>query len=620
MERDDSRHGYLDFIDIRSGRVVSSYHPPSGVSMVATDGHSVYLMVSDQTGMTVSKGSRANPVGAWTTTVPQGACAGSSRGDSRHLRVEHGLVTGEVSGGVNVLLHATDGTRVADHDVTDVSVTNNGDTITAKHCQDGGDLTHWSSEVLDSHGKVLFSTGDNFLNRAMDVHTGGVAPLITATGDGLDAASGEKRWHTTQSTDPRATPYQSWVIGSVLITGGGTGGLTAYDVQSGRQLWQVPGATTYGDALTDGPHFIVSVGDGVTAYSVADGSQAWSSTLTPDTVNTRLIASDAGLVAVGVDRVALLRPTGPPAAVPNINGNSNDSGRKPGGTKLVTKCGRTPQFQPVATRTDSGALVVKMRIVAFCPGGDVLSSPQTHITVTSGGQNVASGNFDLSGAPIVIPPGANGSQPAVEHEFHFPVGTFWRLPVSTQSQPSSGSPQQGPVDLEPSTLVVACQESASSTTSAPVDTSSGGGSTSSTAAGPAPPATGDPESASFDALRAIANADRPFVTSRLADRWVAQLSSKKPGIVDDGITWDNAATLREHLQLRLQYPEVRLLWSGDWSTFSAPDFWVTIAGVTFPDAGGALGWCTSHSLDRDHCYAKLVSTTHGVDGTTAYNP
>jgi hypothetical protein len=98
-----------------------------------------------------------------------------------------------------------------------------------------------------------------------------------------------------------------------------------------------------------------------------------------------------------------------------------------------------------------------------------------------------------------------------------------------------------------------------------------------------------------------------------------QLSSKRRGLVAEGITWNNATTLREHLQLRQQFPGVRLLRSGDWSTFSAADFWVTVAGVSFPDAAGALAWCTGNGLDRDHCYAKIVSTTHPVDGSTAFN-
>lgn len=120
-------------------------------------------------------------------------------------------------------------------------------------------------------------------------------------------------------------------------------------------------------------------------------------------------------------------------------------------------------------------------------------------------------------------------------------------------------------------------------------------------------------------LRQIAADDSQFVAVNLADRWVPQLSSKRPGVVDNGVVWDNAMTLQEHLRLRNQYPGVRLLWSGDWSTFSAPDFWVTVAGMTFPTSAGALTWCRSQRFDRDHCAAKIVSTTHPVDGSTAYN-
>lgn len=119
-------------------------------------------------------------------------------------------------------------------------------------------------------------------------------------------------------------------------------------------------------------------------------------------------------------------------------------------------------------------------------------------------------------------------------------------------------------------------------------------------------------------LRQIANGDRPIVSVRLADRWVPQLSTKRPGVVDQGIVWDNATTLREHLQLRERY-HARLLWSGEWSTFSASNFWVTLAGFTFPTPAGALAWCTSQGFDRDHCFAKIVSTTHLVEGSTAYN-
>lgn len=120
-------------------------------------------------------------------------------------------------------------------------------------------------------------------------------------------------------------------------------------------------------------------------------------------------------------------------------------------------------------------------------------------------------------------------------------------------------------------------------------------------------------------LREIADEDRPFVAVNLADHWVPQLSSKRPGVVDQGVVWDNTMTLQEHLDLRQRYPDVRLLWSGDWSTFSAPDFWVTVVGMAYPDPAGPLAWCSAQALDRDHCIAKLISTTHAVEGSTAYD-
>lgn len=108
-------------------------------------------------------------------------------------------------------------------------------------------------------------------------------------------------------------------------------------------------------------------------------------------------------------------------------------------------------------------------------------------------------------------------------------------------------------------------------------------------------------------LRALADDDRAFVSSSLHNLWVPQISSKRVGLQAEGVTWDNAQILREHLLLRQQYPNSRLLWSGDWpSLFSIPDFWVTIVGTPYPDETSAQNWCTDHDLDPDHCFAKFV--------------
>lgn len=133
-----------------------------------------------------------------------------------------------------------------------------------------------------------------------------------------------------------------------------------------------------------------------------------------------------------------------------------------------------------------------------------------------------------------------------------------------------------------------------------------------------PTATRNAEASSSAQLRQISLGDHTVVSTQGSNRWVPQLSSKRPGVVDQGVVWDNELTLEEHLRLRQEYG-AKLLWSGDWSTFDAPNFWVTIAPITYPTASGALAWCSDHGFDRNHCYAKLISTTHPVAGSTAFN-
>ena len=103
------------------------------------------------------------------------------------------------------------------------------------------------------------------------------------------------------------------------------------------------------------------------------------------------------------------------------------------------------------------------------------------------------------------------------------------------------------------------------------------------------------------------------------DRWVPQLGSKKLGTRDNGVTYNYKEILKDYYRLSQRYPGALLLWSGDWSTFDESDYWVTVANVTYPTAAGALGWCLGQGLADNDCYAKLISTTHGVDGSTAHN-
>lgn len=132
--------------------------------------------------------------------------------------------------------------------------------------------------------------------------------------------------------------------------------------------------------------------------------------------------------------------------------------------------------------------------------------------------------------------------------------------------------------------------------------------------------TADVNKISLTRLQNLAEGDRSDVAIYLADRWVPQISSKRVGLVAKGITWDNQAILEEHLRLRNTYPAVKLLWSGDWSTFDGRNFWVTVVGLQSNDPNDVLAWCYQEGFSRDNCIAKIVSTTHPIPGSTKFNP
>jgi hypothetical protein len=129
-------------------------------------------------------------------------------------------------------------------------------------------------------------------------------------------------------------------------------------------------------------------------------------------------------------------------------------------------------------------------------------------------------------------------------------------------------------------------------------------------------ATPGVEAASLARLQRLAADDRSSVPT---DVWVPQISSKRVGLVAQGIVWDNEQILDEHLRLRAMYPDVRLLWSGDWSTYDGSNFWVTVVGLHADNPDDVLAWCTRQGFSRDNCAAKVVSTYKPVAGSTKYN-
>ena len=128
----------------------------------------------------------------------------------------------------------------------------------------------------------------------------------------------------------------------------------------------------------------------------------------------------------------------------------------------------------------------------------------------------------------------------------------------------------------------------------------------------------DPETDAAGRLRDQATADAADFRGALADRWAAQISAKRPGLYADGRTWDNQAILAEFESSRSRYPQVRLLDSSEWPVFSESGWWVTVSAQGFASADDALAWCRGNGLDKDHCFAKLISSSSGPEGSTLY--
>ena len=280
-----------------------------------------------------------------------------------------------------------------------------------------------------------------------------------------------------------------------------------------------------------------------------------------------------------------------------------------GATNYVTPCGSAPTFTPASVKDGDGELKVEVKVTASCPSGDVLGGTANHIELKGPSRSdstgsadavVASGDFDFSDSPLVIP------DSGTTLTLRFGEGHFFRTAD----------------DLDVKTITVACTPDRASGTSgatAGVPSASGSSNPSSVSASASTTSqdSASEESAAESSLKWQVDHDRPSVTKDLTGKWVAQLSSKKPGMTADGMTWDNRTTLQEFLKLRQKYPTAKLLYSEDWPVFDAGGkYWVTIAGTPYSTAAEANAWCDAQGFDAEHCFAKYIDTNGPSEGTT----
>ena len=270
----------------------------------------------------------------------------------------------------------------------------------------------------------------------------------------------------------------------------------------------------------------------------------------------------------------------------------------------VTACGSAPTLTPTSLTNGDGELKVEVKMTASCADGDVLSGAANHIEVKGPSRTdgtgsadavIASGDFDFSSSPLVL----SGAETTLT--LHFGSGHFFRAAD----------------DVDVKNVVAACSPDRDSGPSGatPDPTSSSGPSSATASATSKDPAS--EESVAGGSLRWQVDHDRPSVTTDLVGKWVPQLSSKKPGLVADGITWDNRTTLEEFLKLHQKYSNAKLLFSDEWPVFdSGGSWWVTIVDTPYSSAEQANAWCDEQGFDAEHCFAKYIDTKGPSEGTT----
>ena len=270
----------------------------------------------------------------------------------------------------------------------------------------------------------------------------------------------------------------------------------------------------------------------------------------------------------------------------------------------VTACGSAPTLTPTSLTNGDGELKVEVKMTASCADGDVLGGAANHIEVKGPSRTdgtgsadavIASGDFDFSSSPLVL----SGAETTLT--LHFGSGHFFRAAD----------------DVDVKNVVAACSPDRDSGPSGatPDSTSSSGPSSATASTTSKDPAS--EESAAGGSLRWQVDHDRPSVTTDLVGKWVPQLSSKKPGLVADGITWDNRTTLEEFLKLRQKYSNAKLLFSDEWPVFdSGGSWWVTIVDTPYSSAEEANAWCDAQGFDAEHCFAKYIDTKGPSEGTT----
>ena len=269
----------------------------------------------------------------------------------------------------------------------------------------------------------------------------------------------------------------------------------------------------------------------------------------------------------------------------------------------VKACSSMPTFTITSVEDGQGELKVHGNMATSCAEGDFLAGSSSQVLVYSstsptGGADVdhlvASGTFDLSSDPLIIPNGGRAVTLRFGEQHYFRTAKDLDLKgLTVRPSFDRGSPSSA---------------TAKSSTNSPMTIASSTSSNSNQEA--------QDEQAAGDAIQWQIKHDYPFVMNSLRGKWTPQLSSKQVGLVADGQTWTKRSILAEYLKTQQANPKAVIIDTSQWPVYDTGGWWVTLQGDTYSDGDQANAWCDAQGYDSDHCLAKRIESNGTSQGTT----
>lgn len=298
------------------------------------------------------------------------------------------------------------------------------------------------------------------------------------------------------------------------------------------------------------------------------------------------------VLVVGIVRLAVSEESPRTPAAPAVEPTSAAATTT---TVTETSCSSAPLLSVDSFDLTAAGLEIGAAFISPC-GDDVESNSALVITAAEGQRDVAAASFDFSADPLALK-----ANTPVHRTLVFPSGMYWRTPDMLSGAPELLAKRTG---TETSPQPTGSREPLVMAASASAE-----------------PEHGSVTGVAGAVLEELRSSDLSDVQSYLSNSWVPQIGSKYVGLKWEGITWGNADILRDHLAFRYRFSSARLVWSGDWTTFDGPIYWVTVVGPSYRTPTQANSWCNAQGFAADDCFAKFISSLPmlaGYPGTTVY--